>query len=600
MRIAALALATSALALASCAGTGYAPAGQELAVSRELSADVGFERLSRQYIDAMTELNPIYGSQLGDHAHDADMPDITGMARTVDLRTMQGFLAALKTIPKDQLSRSNQVDYLLLKNALEYGIWSQEVEQQWAWNPQVYNNTASYALYGLVARDYAPFEERFGALVSRMEKLPGFLEAARSQIEVARVPKIHAETVAAQNRGIMSIVNGLIEPQVVESGLDRARYDAAKAALEVALADHQTWLDEVLVPGAEGEFRLGVEKYAQKMAFALETDMTVAELKARAEQAYRETRAQMLEVSSAIGNCGSIEARNAAMREQAVIECGLEASYENRASREGLEDAARATLAEATAFTEQRGFIRMADGPTQIITMPEFWRGNAVAYLDAPAPLERHLPAYYAVSPIPESWSDEQATSFLKEYNISMLHLLSIHEGTPGHALQLDHSNKHGGLLRAVLGSGPFVEGWAVYSERVMAEEGYLGGMETEQGRFFLLNGLKFRLRAIINTLLDIKIHTEGMTRDEAMTLMMQGGFQQEREAAGKWTRANLGSIQLLSYFTGYSEHVALRKEAEERWGDEFTLRRYHDGVLSFGSPPAKYARALLFDLPIE
>ena len=600
MRIAAIALATSALGLASCAGTGYAPSGQELAVSRQVSADVGFERLSQQYLDAMIDLNPIYGTQLGDHRHDADLPDVSAAGRSVDLRTAQGFLAALKTIDKERLSRSNQVDYLLLQDQLEYAVWSQEVEQQWAWNPQVYNDTASYALYGLVARDFAPFEERFPSIVSRMEKLPSFLEAAREQIDVARVPKIHAETVARQNAGIMAIVEGLIEPQVAESGLDRTRYDAAKAALEVALGKHQAWLDDVVVPGAEGEFRLGAEKYAAKMAYALQTDMSVAELKARAEQAYSDTRAQMLAVSLKIGDCAKIEARNTAAREQAVIECGLEKSYENRASRDGLEDAARATLAQAIEFTREKAFVRPMDGPVQIITMPEFWQGNAVAYLDSPPPLQRDLPAYYAVSPIPDGWSDEQATNFLKEYNISMLHLLSIHEGVPGHALQLDHANKHPSLLRAVLGSGPFVEGWAVYSERVMAEEGYLGGMETEQGRFFLLNGLKFRLRAIINTLLDIKIHTEGMTRDEAMNLMMQGGFQQEREAAGKWTRANLGSIQLLSYFTGYSEHVALREEAKERWGDEFSLRRYHDAVLSFGSPPAKYARVLLFDLPVD
>ena len=242
----------------------------------------------------------------------------------------------------------------------------------------------------------------------------------------------------------------------------------------------------------------------------------------------------------------------------------------------------------------------MPDGATQVITMPEFWQGNAVAYLDAPAPLEKHLPAFYAVSPVPESWSDEQAETFLKEYNISMLHLLSIHEGTPGHALQLDHSNKHGGLLRAVLGSGPFVEGWAVYSERVMAEEGYLGGMETQQGKLFILSGLKFRLRAIANTLLDIGIHTEGMSRDDAMKLMMQGAFQQEREAAGKWVRANLSSVQLLSYFTGYAEHVALREEAKQRWGADFTLRRYHDEVLSHGSPPVKYSRALMFGEAVE
>jgi len=240
------------------------------------------------------------------------------------------------------------------------------------------------------------------------------------------------------------------------------------------------------------------------------------------------------------------------------------------------------------------------EGPVQIITMPEFWQGNAVAYLDSPPPLQRDLPAYYAVSPIPKDWSDEQAESFLREYNLSMLHLLSIHEGVPGHALQLEHSNKHPSLLRAVLGSGPFIEGWAVYSEGLMADEGYLGGMETVEGRYFLLNGLKFRLRAIINTLLDIGIHTEAMTRDEAMKMMMEGGFQQEREAAGKWTRANLGSIQLLSYFTGYAEHVALREEAEKRWGDDFDKRAYHDKVLSYGSPPAKYVRELMFDLPVE
>ncbi|ALE17340.1 lipoprotein, putative [Altererythrobacter epoxidivorans] len=598
MKLAALALASTNLALAGCASY---PVTEELrAEAQGEVADVAFEALGKRYIDGMIALNPVAATQLGDHSRDSDLPDVSATGRAAQKRMSQAMLEALKTIDKSALSRENQVDYMLLKNALEYELWSMDTEQQWAWNPQYYNDLASYSLYGLVARDYAPFPDRFDHIVDRMEKLPAMLASARRQIDVARVPKIHAETVSKQNAGILAIVEGLIEPQIEANGLDRTRYDAAKEGLVKAIGEHQEWLDEVVVPGAKGDFRLGSEKYAAKMAYALQSSMSVSQLKARAEQAYTETRAHMLSVASKIGDCGSIEARNAAARQQAVIECGLEKSYENRAPRDGLEEAARATLAQAIAFTNEKGFIDPMDGEVEIITMPEFWQGNAVAYLDAPPPLQRDLAAYYAVSPIPDDWSEEQATSFLKEYNISMLHLLSIHEGVPGHALQLDHSNKYDNLLRSVLGSGPFVEGWAVYSEKVMADEGYLGGIETEQGRYFLLNGLKFRLRAIINTLLDIGIHTEGMDREAAMTLMMEGGFQQEREAAGKWTRANLGSTQLLSYFTGYSEHVALREEAEKRFGSQFDQRAYHNEILAHGSPPVKYARALLFDLPIE
>jgi uncharacterized protein (DUF885 family) len=284
-----------------------------------------------------------------------------------------------------------------------------------------------------------------------------------------------------------------------------------------------------------------------------------------------------------------------AAQQQTVIEAALAQSYAQRPARADLENKARETLATATAFVREKNFIRMPDGPVQVITMPTFQQGNAVAYNDPPGPLERGQQNFYAVSPIPADWTDAQATSFLSEYNDYMIHDLSIHEAMPGHYLQLDHSNRSPSTLRAYLGSGPFVEGWAVYAEGVMKDEGYLNG-----DPLFALTVLKMRLRSITNTLLDIGVHTEGMTRDQAMGLMMQGAFQQEREAAGKWTRASLSSVQLLSYFTGYDEHRALRAEAQRRWGSGFTLRRYHDTVLSFGSPPARYVRSLMFGEPVR
>ena len=202
---------------------------------------------------------------------------------------------------------------------------------------------------------------------------------------------------------------------------------------------------------------------------------------------------------------------------------------------------------------------------------------------------------FYAVSPLPEDWTPEQDESFLKEYNDMSVQVLTIHEAVPGHYLQLAHANAYPSPLRAVLSSGPFIEGWAVYSEGVMQRHGYLDG----DPKFHIIL-LKWYLRDIANALIDQAIHTEGMTREEAMELMVTQAFQEEREAAGKWVRAQLTSAQLSTYFVGFLEHSDLRAEVEKAQGEAFDLQRYHDTLLSFGSPPVHFARALMLDLPIE
>jgi uncharacterized protein (DUF885 family) len=390
----------------------------------------------------------------------------------------------------------------------------------------------------------------------------------------------------------MEIVDTALMPEVERSGVPRTRFDAALAKLKTAVAEQQKWLDKVLVPNAKGDFRLGPALYDQKMKFELMSSLTRPELKAKAEVAFKDTRAEMERLARTFEDCAGGD-------QQQAIECALGKTYARRATRDTLEQTARQTLAQATDFVRRKGFVGMPSAPVRIVPMPKFNQGNAVAYDDPPGPLDKDQPNFFTISPIPAEWSDEQATSFLTEYNLYMIHDLSIHEAMPGHYLQLDHANKVDDPLRAVLESGPFIEGWAVYGEGMMADQGYLGGDATEDGKLFKLTMLKMRLRTIVNTLLDIGIQTEGMTRDQAMELMMKGAFQQEREAAGKWLRAQLSSVQLLSYYTGFEEHMALREEAKRRWGDRFTLRRYNDAVLAHGSPPVKFVRALLFGLPV-
>jgi uncharacterized protein (DUF885 family) len=239
--------------------------------------------------------------------------------------------------------------------------------------------------------------------------------------------------------------------------------------------------------------------------------------------------------------------------------------------------------------------VTLPEEPLEIITMPEFQQGVALAYCDSPGPLEAKEKTFFAVSPIPAQWTRSQTDSFLREYNSRSIHDLTIHEAMPGHYLQLAHANRYPSTLRAVLSSGPFVEGWAVYAERLMVEQGYMNA-----DPLMKLIQLKWYLRSVVNALLDQAVHVDGISRTAAMRLMTESGFQEEREAAGKWTRAQLTSAQLPVYFVGAQEHIALRAEAEQRAGAAFNLQEYHDKVLSFGSPPVRFVRELMFDLPVE
>ncbi|WP_267393714.1 MULTISPECIES: DUF885 domain-containing protein [unclassified Sphingomonas] len=570
-----------------------------LAADRPQPAAPGFAALSARYIDGLARLNPSSATSLGDHRFDAQVTDMSAAGRAARLAFSRAMLADLHRVDRSRLPREEQVDAALLDNALRYDIWDSEQLGGWAWDPQVYNDIAGGSLYSLAARDFAPWRQRLLAAIPRMEAIPTLLAQARANLVPARVPAIYATTVAKQNSGVVDIAVSMLAPHRAElSPADAKRFDTALATLKAGVATHQAWLDGTLVPAAKGDFRLGAARYDRKLAFALQSDLTRPEIKRRAEAAIVDTRATMYGLARQVlaGKAGAppLPASPTEAQQQAAIEQALELTYARHPARDGVIADATKALENATRFVRAKGLVGVPDSPVKIITMPKFQQGVAVAYCDSPGPLEKNLGTFFAVSPIPDDWTEAQATSFLREYNGYMIHDLAVHEAMPGHYLQLAHANANQSTLRAVLGSGPFVEGWAVYAEGMMADEGYL-----DADPLFKLTVLKMRLRSISNSLLDIGIHTEGMTREQAMQLMTHTAFQQEREAAGKWVRASLGSTQLLSYFTGYAEHMALRDEVRRQQGAAFDLRRYNDAVINHGSPPVRYVRELMLDLPI-
>lgn len=572
-------------------GTATAPASD---------ANAAFAALSRQAVDDWMRLSPVAATQAGDHRFDAELDDLSAAGRQRRVDTSKALLAKLDAIDTSKLSRENQVDAALLRNQLQSDIWSNDVLQDWAWDPQLYGGLAGGAIYGLMARDFAPLPERIKAATARMEKLPALFAQARANLDPARVPKIHAQTVARQNAGILSIVETFITPHLdALPAADAARTRAAIATLKQAVAEHQTWLDKTLVPNAKGDFRIGAEKYDQKLKFALSSSLSRAEIKQRAEAEMQRVRAQMYAIARTVlaGKAGAppLPEQPTDAQQQAAIEAALELAYADHPARDAVVDAAKAALASATDFVRKKDLVTLPDAPVDVILMPEFQRGVAVAYCDSPGPLDKGQKTFYAISPIPDDWSRAQADSFLREYNSRMIQLLSIHEGIPGHYLEGWHSAKYPSMLRGVLRSGVFAEGWAVYTERMMQEQGYLDG-----DPLFHLVQLKFYLRTIANALLDQGVHVDGWSREQAMHLMTHDAFQQESEAAGKWVRAQLTSAQLPTYFVGVQEHLDLREAMRRKRSDRFDLKAYHDQVLSYGAPPVRYVRELMLDEPIR
>ncbi len=563
-------------------------------------ADVTFETISQRYLNEMMALTPVNATSLGDHRFDGELDDVSSAGYDRRATLAHELLLPLQAIDTAQLSRANQVDAQLLTNELEYQIWRIEQLAEWRWNPLLYTELAGNSVYLLMARDFAPLPDRLRNVGARLASLPRFLAQVRESLVPARVPKIHAETALKQNSGVLSLIDQLVIPQLAAlPDADQASLKTTIARARTAVAQHQIWLEKKLLPEANGDFRLGATLYDMKLRFALDSPLTRQEIRTRAQSELIRTRMEMYNIARTVlqkrPDAPPLPANPSPDEQQAAIAAALELAYADQPPRDQVFETARRAFTETTAFTRAHDLVTVYDDPLDIIPMPEFQRGVALAYCDSPGPLDQGQKSFYVISPIPDDWTDAQVKSFLREYNTRSIDDLTIHEAMPGHYLQLMHANRYHSPLRAVLSSGAFIEGWAVYAERMMVEQGFLGG-----DPLMRLIQLKWYLRVIGNAILDQGVHVEGMSKEAAMRLMIHDTFQQESEADAKWVRAQLTAAQLPTYFVGVQEHLALREEIRKKWGKTFTLKRYHDTVLAFGSPPVRYVRELALGLPIQ
>ncbi len=550
------------------------------------SQDEAFQKIAGDYVEQYLRANPEQATDLGDHRFDGELTDYSREAQAKDLATQKEFREKVTAIDGSQLTGANGVDFRILKENIDYQIFRAEDLKEPDWNPLVYMQSLANSLYLLVARDFAPAEKRLPNLRQRMEKIPRVIAQAKTNLQ--HPPRIHTETAIEQTQGAINLVRQEMAPLLDQAPQKDLAPLQEKTA--TALEEYRRWLQNDLLARSDGNFRLGAEKYRKKLHFALASDLSMEEIMKRAQTNLQQTQIAIYETALPLykKHFPNTDAATLADKHK-VTAAVLDKLAEQHPNDATVVDFAKTVVTEATSFVKQHELVTVPNVSLDVIPMPEFKRGVAIAYCDAPGPLEKNGKTFFAVAPTPKDWSKERKESFFREYNNYMIHDLTVHEAMPGHYLQLAHANEFRAptMVRAIFRSGPFIEGWAVYCEQMMAEQGY-GGPEVK------MQQLKMRLRAICNAILDQSIHAGNMTEKEAMDLMTKEGYQQEGEAVAKWKRARLTSAQLSTYFVGATEHLDLRAAEQDKLGGDFNLKKYNDQVISYGSPPVKYVRELM------
>jgi len=560
-----------------------------ISVTKANPMDDEFQKIANDYVEGFLASHPEYATELGDHRFDDQLTDYSSQTRGRLLARAKQAREALKKFDDvSQLSGANQVDVRILRDNIDNEIFDLEELKESEWNPLIYNQSLANSLYLLVARDFDSPEKRVPNLRKRMEAIPRIIDQAKANLQ--HPPRVHTETAIEQTQGAISLVREGLGPLLDRAPQMKKDLAPLQEKTAKALEDYKTWLQDDLLKRSDGDFRIGPDKFRKKLRFALASDLSMEEVRKRAQADLQQTQTAIYETAVPLYKKYFPKADQAVLADKKK----LTAVVLNKLSEQHPDDNtivgyAQKIVAEATDFVKTKNLVTVPETPLEVIVMPEFKRGQAIAYCDAPGALEKNGKTFYAVAPTPKDWNQQRKESFFREYNNYMVRDLTVHEAMPGHYLQLSHANEFHAptLVRAIFQSGTFIEGWAVYCEQMMAEQGY-GGPEVK------MQQLKMRLRAICNSILDQSIHAGKMTEQEAMDLMMKEAYQQEGEAVAKWKRARLTSAQLSTYFVGVSEHLDLREAARKKLGRNFNLMRYNDRVISYGSPPVKYVRELM------
>ncbi len=529
-----------------------------------------FDKLTDDALYGALALSPVAATQNGYHEHngmplDEMLDDYSQAGIDGQRKFYEAIQARVDSLNPASLDKEQQADLDIIKNQLKLQLLDLNTIQSFKHNPTVYVELAGNALFNPFLLEYAPKEQRFHHIVKRLEKMPALFQQAKANLVDA--PEVWNRVAVEENNGTIDLVDQTLRAQV--PGASKADYDrAAKGAL-AAMKDFNTFLQKDLSKKTS-DWRLGKENYAKKFEYVLVTGKTPEQLLAEAEADLKTTRQEMEKVAA-----------------PKSVKEALDEIAKQHANPDTYMAEAKKALAQATDFVRDKDLLTLPPRSNlAVIETPQFMRGiYAVGGFNAAPPLQPELGAFYWITPIPKTWSKDRIESKLREYNNYGVQHLTIHEAMPGHYVQLEYANdvqpKSRRLLRNIFGNGPYIEGWAVYTQQLMTDQGYL---DNSPGMRLTLG--KQLLRVLANTILDVRLQTMGMTDQQALDLMINDTYQEKEEATAKLQRAQLSSCQLPTYFAGWKGWLQVRDHYQQKQGNKFSLKEFHERALKESAVP--------------
>jgi uncharacterized protein (DUF885 family) len=567
--------------------------------------------LKREYLDGLFLAKPHLATFMGDHRFDDRLPDLSPRGLELRQRVLEQQKLRLASVDRSKLSLDDQVDVEILSDGIDLELLYLKEIRDWEWDPRLNDSFPYYDPREMVASrvsdimhgDFATEEQRLRSLTGQMQALPEFLGQMKAQLK--NPSRIYTLQAIEDNKGRINLFNTELAEFIRTVGAvpdgPRTQAEKARKIAVRALEDYQNFLETILLPKSNGDWRLGAERYRKKFPLALQTRLTPEDAISRAQAAFQKARLELYSLAvqlhkelfpshppSSLHSSGD----ESAAQSQIIRDVKDELSKEHPKADE-LVEAHRRNLDGFRAFIEQHDLLQLPPKATlQVKEMPSFKRGVLAAEYLAPGVLEdkAQWQATYYVDPIDPAWDPQTVESYLRGENTYQVQLTAMHEAYPGHHTQYYYARQNLNPLRAVLWNAPFVEGWAVYGVNLMTRLGY-GGDQNARYRFFDTQGTMI---VATNTLIDIKLHMGQMSEQEAVKFMVDEGFQERAKAEKKLLRAQLDTTQLCQYFLGYDEIQELEWDYHQIHKDNFNQRKFNEALIGHGSIAVKYLRNYL------
>ena len=515
------------------------------------------------------------------------IPDSSAILNNISFSNQ--WLDSLNKMDYNYLSNNDKISFKIIQNQLESDSWYQSVFKQYEWDASIYN--LSGECYYIINQPYALLDERLKTLTKHLQNAEVYFQSA---FKILHQPtREHIELAILQNQGGLSVFGTTLTDSIKTSHLNESEKIALNQNVLKAVGAIKNYINSLKNLLSDKKyvfrsFRIGKELFAKKFNYDLAVNLTPEELynKAIADKKNYYSKMYHLADSLWFKYCKN---QNKPTDTLTIIQSVIDKISLQHSEPEHFFDTLTTQVYQLKKFIITKNLFDFDTiYPIKVRIMPAYARGVSVASADFSPPYQTNGETYYNIDDLTE-YSKEKAASVLREYNNYSSQLLSIHEAIPGHCLQGIYNNKAHDKLRSVFTNGAMIEGWAVYVESMLLENGW-GNYSPE----IELMHDKLKLRELANVIIDYDIQCLNKPKEYIMQLLVKECFQTNAQAEEKYHRATVSQVQLCSYYAGSSSIQSLRDEYEAKMGDAYSLKDFHEKFLTFGSAPIKFIRELM------